>query len=143
MAEEECPPPVDKQRACACFPRCWGRWTKVEENVFPALRLQGDDVDDLRSDPLAEKKFVIQFQATHSDNYGDALTQAQLQPMTRSVYGTLRFAYPTSQTSYHEPLKGTCTLLALASPETYTAWVSQDHWPHISSHLLGNYWRIT
>ena len=123
--------------------RCWSSWSKVEDNNGPVTpRLELDDADDLRSAPLGEKKFIIQFQAMHGDNYGDTLTTAQLQPMTRSVYGTMRFAYPVSRTSHHDSLNGTHTLLAIASPETYTAWVNQDHWPHMAVHMLGNYWKI-
>jgi hypothetical protein len=89
-----------------------------------------------------EKKFIIQFQATHKDNYADTLTQSQLAPITRSVYGTMRFAYPLSRTSHHDAQRGIHTVLAMALPETYAAWASQDHWPHIAAHLLSNYWRV-
>lgn len=133
--------------------RMCGSWTilgsssssSVDDSQQQSPRLElSDDAEDLRSYPLAEKKFLIQFQATHSDNYADMLTPAQLQPMTeRNVYGAIRFAYPVSRTSCHDPLSGTHTLLALAIPETYTNWVNIDHWPHITTHLLGNFWRIT
>jgi len=148
MAEEEAQQAVVvKQPSCAtCFTAWWGNWTKVggpEQPSKPQLpRLDMDDLDDLRSDETHEKKFVIQFKATHIDNYGDVLTPAQLQPITKSMYGTLRFAYPLTRTSKHEPTHGTYTVLAMASPETYTAWVTQENWSDISSRLLGNYWQV-
>jgi|WetSurMetagenome_2_1015567.scaffolds.fasta_scaffold01048_10 hypothetical protein len=153
MTDEEVAAVVSKRNACRgwCGRLC-GTWATIQDNngngsnsmeqLSPRLEMS-DDAEDLRGGPLAEKKFLIQFQATHSDNYADTLTAAQLQPMTRSVYGVLRFAYPVSQTSYHDPLQGTHTLLALAIPETYTNWVNHDYWPHIAMHLLGGFWRIT
>jgi len=122
--------------------RIWGRWLAIEDSGPVTPRLDLTDADDPQGDPHAEKKFVIQLQATHSDNYADKLTAAQLEPITRSVYGTVRFAYPVSRTSHHDMLAGTCTLLAFASPETYATWSCIDKWKDISRHLLSDYWRI-
>ena len=122
--------------------RIWGRWLAIEGNGPVTPRLDLTDADDPQGDPMAEKKFILQLQATHSDNYGDKLTAAQLEPITRSEYGTIRFAYPVSRTSHHDCLAGTYTLLAFASPETYATWSDILKWGDISRNLLGNYWHI-
>jgi hypothetical protein len=136
-------------KRCGCvawFRTCWQHWTAIED--VPTLEI--DDLDEFRpekaaavvKEPPLETKFIIQFQATHKDNFGDVLTQAQLVPVTRSVYGTIRFAYPLARTGYHDPQRGTYTVLAYALPNTFKAWADHDKWPHINAHLLGNYWNV-
>jgi hypothetical protein len=135
---------TNRNRPCRFWGCCRGSWSKVGEHAAnPLPRLSLDDLNELRSPMAVEKKFVIQFQATHKDNYGDTLTQSQLAPLTRSVYGTMRFAYPLVRTSHHDARRGLYTVLAMALPDTYEAWAAQDHWPHIAATLLGNYWTIT
>ena len=102
-------------------------------------RADGDDLDEFR----VERTFVIQLKSVHAERYADTLTVQQLEPMTRSVYGHMRFVSPVGLTTCHDPVSGTITLLALASPETFTLWVTQDHWPHMQTAMLGNYYRIT
>jgi hypothetical protein len=128
-------------------PCCRSRWRRVESYPPPQPTLKGggdSDLEDLRRLPLPQEelKFIIQFQATHKDNYGDTLTQSQLLPVARSVYGTMRFAYPMAKTSYHDHERGIFTVLVQGLPATYQAWADQGHWPHISASLLGNFWTV-
>jgi hypothetical protein len=102
----------------------------------------GGDLEEMRTSyPIADVRFIVQFQAAHSENYGNTLTQSQLVPIIRSVYGTLQLAYPLAKTSHHDEARGIYTLLATGTHDTYDAWVTLDHWPHIST-LLGNYWQV-
>ena len=127
---------------------CRSRWKRVESYPAPvksaAAAADGSDLEDLRRLPLPQEelKFVIQFHATHKDNYGDTLTQSQLLPIARSVYGIIRFAYPISRTCYHDAEHGVFTVLVQGSPVAFQAWSDSKNWPHISASLLGNFWTV-
>jgi len=100
------------------------------------------DIDEFRAGP-DERRFIIQLQSTHRQRYEDKLTAEQLQPLTSSIYGKMRFVLPVPQTSYHDAKKGTFTLLATASADVYREWADAGHWPHLEQLLLQGYYRIT
>jgi hypothetical protein len=114
--------------------------TSLKEAALPGLVLANDD-DDL-DEFRGERRFVIQLQAVHKDNRDAPPTPEQLQPMTISVYGKLRFELPLRSSMKHDPVDGITSLLAIATPETYTHWVTMDHWPHMENFMLGNCYRI-
>jgi len=132
-------------RSCCGLSRAFG-WNSIGDPHRASLTdgvfldtARDSDLDDLRQN---EASFLIQLQALTKDLYANTLTVQQLEPLTSSVYGKMRFAQPLRTCSVHDPAQGTITLLAMGPVSTQEQWMDQGCWMHMSASLLANFYRI-